>query len=94
MTVEILLDGRDIPDRKVLHDLLAEKFQLPDYYGRNLDALYDLLTAYPEPIRVTVVHTNQLRENLGRYANSFLQTLEDAARSNGRIALSVFSENI
>ena len=53
--MEILLDGRDIPDRKVLHDLLAEKFQFPDYYGRNLDALYDLLTAFPESIRVTVM---------------------------------------
>ena len=92
--MEILLDGRDMPDRKALHDLLTEKFRFPDYYGRNLDALYDLLTACPEPIRVTVIHANQLQENLGRYANSFLQTLEDAARNNGRIALSVFSENI
>ena len=92
--MEILLDGCEIPDRKALHDLLAGKFGFPDYYGRNLDALYDLLTQYHKPIRVTVIHANQLLENLGRYGNSFLQTLQDASRRNPGIEIFIFSENI
>lgn len=38
----IELDGRKI--RKESHDYLKEELSLPDYYGKNLDALYDCLT--------------------------------------------------
>lgn len=31
----------DLPDRAALHDLLVGALKLPDYYGRNLDALYE-----------------------------------------------------
>lgn len=36
------LDGNLIRDRG--HDYLAEALNFPDYYGKNLDALYDCLT--------------------------------------------------
>lgn len=36
------LDGNLIKERG--HDYLAEELNLPDYYGKNLDALYDCLT--------------------------------------------------
>ena len=36
------LDGNLIKQRG--HDYLAEALNLPDYYGKNLDALYDCLT--------------------------------------------------
>jgi len=38
----IELDGKCI--KKHSHDYLKEKFSFPDYYGKNLDALYDCLT--------------------------------------------------
>ena len=38
----IKLDGKKI--KKHSHDYLIKKLDLPDYYGRNLDALYDCLT--------------------------------------------------
>ena len=80
--MEIILDGALITDRTALHDLLAEKFAFPAYYGRNLDALYDLLSAYPEHVSVTVIHTERLLENLGRYGKSVIQTLQDVSRDN------------
>jgi len=92
--VEILLDGALMTDRAALHDQLAEKFAFPAYYGRNLDALYDLLTAYPQQVSVTLIHPKLLQDNLGRYGIAFLRTLEDAARSNSNILLSVRDEII
>ena len=40
--VELL--ASQMTDKEVLHDVLAEELQLPEWYGRNLDALHDCLT--------------------------------------------------
>ena len=44
MNVTIKLDGSLMIDRDALHDYLKLRLDLPDYYGKNLDALYDILT--------------------------------------------------
>ena len=44
---ELLLDAETLYTREQLHDVLAKVCGFPADYGRNLDALYDLLTAYP-----------------------------------------------
>ena len=41
---EIILDARELVEKEPAHIYLAEMFEFPDYYGRNLDALYDCLT--------------------------------------------------
>lgn len=38
------LIGAQLADKERLHDILAERLELPDWYGRNLDALHDCLT--------------------------------------------------
>ena len=45
----LTLDGLQMSGRAAAHDHLKAQLKLPDYYGRNLDALYDLL-----PIRKSV----------------------------------------
>lgn len=42
---ELLLDAETLYTREQLHDVLAKVCGFPADYGRNLDALYDLLTA-------------------------------------------------
>ena len=37
----IELDAEKLNDRKESHIYLAKKLNLPEHYGRNLDALYD-----------------------------------------------------
>ncbi|HSW63316.1 MAG TPA: barstar family protein [Dissulfurispiraceae bacterium] len=39
-----MLDGRAIQSVKAFYDELARIFPLPEYFGRNLDALADVLT--------------------------------------------------
>lgn len=74
----VYINGRDIPDRAALHDALAAGFELPAYYGRNLDALYDLLTEPREPARVILAERGLLEARLGQYFHSFLRVLKDA----------------
>ena len=38
------LDGRRMQDRAGMHDHLTARLRLPAYYGRNLDALHDVLS--------------------------------------------------
>ena len=40
--VELL--ASELTDKEVLHDVLIRELELPEWYGRNLDALHDCLT--------------------------------------------------
>ena len=42
---ELLLDAETLYTREQLHDVLTKVCGFPADYGRNLDELYDLLTA-------------------------------------------------
>lgn len=38
------LVAAQLTEKETLHDVLAKELSLPEWYGRNLDALYDCLT--------------------------------------------------
>ena len=40
----IVLDAANMTEKNAAHDYLKKALALPDYYGSNLDALYDCLT--------------------------------------------------
>ena len=75
----IVLSGREMSSRKAAHDHIAQQLSLPDYYGRNLDALYDLLTERSEETLLVVSESAAIIEALGDYGNALLDTLRDAA---------------
>ena len=52
----IVIDGEKMLNRRAAHDHLAEQLSLPDYYGRNLDALFDCLTDRSEDVTVRLLH--------------------------------------
>ena len=41
---QITLDGNLLADITQVHDYLKDMLEFPEYYGKNLDALYDCLT--------------------------------------------------
>ena len=90
--MNVLLNGAEIESRRALHLYLQEALCLPDYYGRNLDALYDCLTDLREPTEITVQSVAQLKERLGFYANSLLIVLRRAAQENEALTLTVEPE--
>lgn len=81
-TETIILDGDRMRNRRAAHDHLSEQLRLPEYYGRNLDALYDLLTERAGPTRLVLLHREALLYWLGGYGAALCQTLEDADRAN------------
>ena len=74
-----IIDGASIRSQDDLHDVLSEVLELPDYYGRNLDALWDCLTGWIDPpVEVVWREFALSRERLGAYADKTLEVLQRA----------------
>ena len=80
-----ILDGNNITDRETLHDTLAGSLHLPDWYGRNLDALYDCLTDIQDETEIRLLHEEALEEYLGHYAKALQKVVYRACQENPRI---------
>ncbi|PUA38057.1 barnase inhibitor [Paenibacillus elgii] len=78
---DILLDGREIDNVGQLHAVLKEALELPEYYGNNLDALWDCLTGWVEmPLTIRWLHFQESEKKLGEYSNHLLLLFRDAER--------------
>lgn len=80
-----VIDGGSVDSREALHRALKEELSLPDWYGNNLDALFDCLTELHEPTELTVLNAGRLRESLGSYAPALLHALRDSERENEKL---------
>ena len=85
----VTIDGSKMTDKKMLHAYLKEQCKFPEYYGNNLDALYDVLTDREEPLEIIVEHADELKEILCGYGEAFIETLEDAAAGSTNFTLEI-----
>ena len=88
-----ILDGNKITNKETLHNTLAGFLQLPDWYGRNLDALYDCLTDIQEEAEIRLLHEEALEDYLGCYANAFRKAVYSACLENPRIHFIINHKN-
>lgn len=85
----IILDGNMIQSKDHLHDILARELELPEYYGRNLDALHDCLTELHTDTVITAVNFSQLPADLQLYADRLLRVLRDSAEETAHLHINV-----
>lgn len=76
-----IMDCSGIGNPEEFHDALVEALVLPNWYGTNLDALYDCLTSITEETTITLRHFDQLDKS---YAG-FRMVFQDAQEDNPRI---------
>jgi ribonuclease inhibitor len=81
-----ILDGEQISNRKELHEILAGTLDFPEWYGKNLDALYDCLTEEQEEVQIEIRHMEELERRLGSYTVGLRKVLTEASRENPRIS--------
>lgn len=72
------LDLTEITTKEELHDLLAKELPVPDYYGRNLDALHDVLTEAAEGWNLIFYNTTRAARLLGKYYDTLMRLAEEA----------------
>ena len=85
----ITLDIEKMRSLPMLHKYLHTALALPEYYGANLDALYDCLTEIAEPTELVVPQKVADEAYLGRYGQQFLQVLQDAAAANDALTITL-----
>src|SRR5690554_464926 len=78
----IQLDGRDMTDKGSIHQYLQEKLGIVEYYGHNLDALYDILSTWDEDLTIQLSHSEDVLSHLDRYGETLLNTLQEASLEN------------
>ena len=75
--MEIIIDGTTINSEEDLHDFFAKSFSLPDWYGRNLDALWDVLTGMVDmPLTIIWRNSEISKQRLANY-EKFVSLLKD-----------------
>lgn len=79
----IILDATMLRERLPAHDYLKEALALPDYYGKNLDALYDCLTELGE----TEIQFVNLDAAGDSYFSRVLSVFQEAREENPRLHL-------
>ena len=85
----VFLDGRAMVDRVSAHSHLAERLELPTWYGRNLDALYDVLTEIGEETEIILTEPAAVAEQMGKYGEALLVTMQEAAEENPRLIVTL-----
>ena len=81
---QIILDGNLLADATKVHDYLKEMLEFPEYYGNNLDALYDCLTDLDD-VEITI----NLPEEDGAIFQKVLRVFKAASRNNDSMKLIV-----
>lgn len=77
-----VLDGKQMVNKEVFHDLVIKEFNLPSYYGRNLDSLWDLLSERSD-FDLLITNADKIEQNLGQYGKSVLQLFDDLNNLDG-----------
>ncbi|GGA91382.1 barstar family protein [Ornithinibacillus halotolerans] len=87
----VTLDGKTMQKKEDVHAYLKSKLNLPEYYGNNLDALWDVLSTLDDSMEIHFIHSKQMLECLGNYGTALLKVFEDAANENSNIKFRVIS---
>ena len=78
----ITLDLAKMKTQAEAHKYLGKVLEFPDYYGENLDALYDCLGDIGTPTIVTVPKKLGEKDGLGGYGVRMLKVFRLAAEQN------------
>lgn len=73
------IDLADVTTKSELHDILVKELPLPEHYGHNLDALYDVLTDTTEAWNIIFYNTSTMEKELPDYLEN-LKKLSNRAR--------------
>ena len=75
----VILDAKKMLKKEKMHEYLAKKFDLPEHYGRNLDALFDCLCEINESTLIKLKNENALDDGT---KESLIKLFRDVCNEN------------
>lgn len=91
MSKEYVLDCNEMYERGIAHEYIAKTLGFPEYYGKNLDALFDCLTEMGES-SILFINLSSLEE-LGEYSGALIAVFEEAESVNDDLTLVYVDED-
>ena len=88
---QIIIDCSAIETPRQFHEALAAAMALPEWYGHNLDAMYDCMTELSQPVTLVLSGWAALGERLGDYAGRLIFVLHRASEDNPCLAVELQS---
>lgn len=86
MTVDaIYLEGNLLKNRDEAMEFLGRALYLPEWWGRNLDALHDCLTDLDRPVKLVLRDRAELESS--PFGRNLLRVLRDSAAECPRLEL-------
>ena len=79
MENEYIIDLAGAGSEEDIQERIAESLPLPDYYGNNLDALYDVLTEMGDGWHIVIANQYDVDEEVRNYVEDLINVLEDAS---------------
>ena len=79
------IDLSEVYEPADFHRKLSEAMPLPDYYGNNLDALYDVLSGIGESCVMQFQHMEQMEGRLPEYVGKIKRVFFDLMSENENI---------
>lgn len=75
----LVIDGASIENKNDFYQNIKKELNAPEYFGNNLDALYDILTEQSDIIQIEFLHYNMMRNHLGTtFCEKLLRVLQNA----------------
>lgn len=75
----ITIDGLSMKKKDDFYQNIKKELDVPEYFGNNLDALYDILTEQPDILQMKFLHYNTMQSRLGTaFCKKLLKVLQDA----------------
>ncbi|MBR5468358.1 MAG: barstar family protein [Firmicutes bacterium] len=84
---KVILNGKNIADKASLHETLISLLDLPEWYGKNLDALHDCLTSIKDETEIQIINKDALEEAIGKYTFSLMKVLKESAEENPNLKI-------
>lgn len=89
-----MLDFGEINTVLGLHQYLKEAFDLPNYYGNNMDALWDCLSCcYDDSTTIELRNLDTLRKRMEQTTQTMLEVFQDLHDEDGVIIKIVEEES-
>jgi len=77
--MKIYLSGETIRTKENFHKQIKEKLNLPEYYGNNLDALWDCLKGWVDmPVEIVWRNFKISEDSLGEYGKKIVDIFNSA----------------